>query len=271
MHVLIMTKKERELYDLNVSVPQDYINKIICGDSEEILKQLPDNCVDLIITSPPYNLGVQYDKYHDNLDWNSYFEKMFKVFNQCIRILKHGGRIIINVQPALRDSIPTHHLFSNFFIEHGMLWYCEILWEKNNYSCRYTTWGSFKSPSRPLIKYTWEFVEVFSKRTFKHVGNSTNTDITTEEFKNWTMGKWTIAPSSKYSSKHPATYPEELVTRLIKMFSFVDDFIVDPFNGIGTTTTVAFRLKRQFLGIDISEQYCSIAEDRLLDEKLRLF
>lgn len=266
-----MTSKEKELYDLNVSVPQDYINKIICGDSEEILKQLPDNCVDLIITSPPYNFGMPYDKYDDNLEWDKYFNNIFRIFNECIRVLKYGGRIVIDIKPCWSKHIPTHHIFSNYFLQKNMIWYSEILWEQNNYNCKYTAWGSYKSPSSPRFKFTWEFIEVFSKGTLKHIGNTNITDITAEEFKDWTVGKWIIAPSSKFSSKHPATYPEELVTRIIKMFSFVNDFIVDPFNGIGTTTTVAFRLKRQFLGIDISEQYCSIAEDRLLDEKLRLF
>ena len=135
---------------------------------------------------------------------------------------------------------------------------------KNNYNCKYTTWGSWKSPSSPYLKYTWEFIEIFSKGDLKHTGDKKNIDITSDEFKEWVVAKWFIAPEKhmkKYN--HPAMFPEKLVERVLKLFSFQNDVILDPFNGVGTTTLVAKKLNRKFLGIDISEKYYKTAIERL--------
>lgn len=205
----------------NNVVPKELINKIIVGDSEKELKKLPDNCIDLIFTSPPYNFGLDYENHIDEVDWNEYFNKLFRIFKECIRVLKYGGRIVINVQPLFSDYIPIHHIISNFFIENKLIWKGEILWEKHNYNCKYTAWGSWKSPSNPYLKYTWEFLEVFSKGTLKHDGKEEDADITADEFKKWVYAKWDIAPESnmkKYG--HPAMFPEELAERVIKLFSF---------------------------------------------------
>lgn len=245
-------------------VPEDFVNKIICGDSEEVLKKLPSNCIDLIFTSPPYNFGLGYDTTEDGINWNKYFDKLFTIFEECIRILKYGGRIIVNIQPLYSDYIPSHHIISNFFIRNKLIWKGEILWEKHNYNCKYTAWGSWKSPSNPYLKYTWEFLEIFCKGDLKHKGNSSNIDITGDEFKKWVYARWDIAPERNMKKyEHPAMFPEELVKRVLKLFSFKNDFVLDPFNGVGSTTVVAKKLGRRFLGIDISEKYCKIAEKRL--------
>lgn len=148
----------------NNEFPEEFKNKIICGDSEEVLKKLPNNCVDLIFTSPPYNFGLNYENHKDFLNWGNYFEKLFKIFDECIRVLKFGGRIIVNVQPLFSDYIPIHHIISNFFMSRRLIWKGEIIWEKHNYNCKYTAWGSWKSPRNPYLKYSWEFLEIFSKR-----------------------------------------------------------------------------------------------------------
>ena len=151
----------------NNEIPNKYKNEIICGDSTDVLKNLPDNCVDLVFTSPPYNFGLDYSSNNDAKTWEKYFEKLYLVFDQCIRVLKYGGRIIVNVQPLFSDYIPIHHLISNYFINKKLIWKGEILWEKNNYNCKYTAWGSWKSPSSPYLKYTWEFLEIFCKGDLK--------------------------------------------------------------------------------------------------------
>lgn len=256
--------KDHDFSKHNNPFPKEFENKIICGDSQEILKQLPDNCVDLVFTSPPYNFGLDYENNQDDHYWEDYFNKLFSIFKEVIRILKWGGRAIINIQPLYSDYIPSHHIISNFFIQQKMLWKGEIIWEKNNYNCKYTAWGSWKSPSNPYLKYTWEFIEIFSKGDLKHPGDKDKIDITADEFKEWVVAKWSIAPErnmKKYN--HPAMFPEKLVERVLKLFSFQDDIILDPFNGAGTTTTVAKKLNRKFLGIDISEEYCKTAEERL--------
>ena len=247
--------------------PEKYTNKIICGDSEKILKEFPDNSVDLILTSPPYNFGLDYEKLEDAIRWEHYFDKLFRIFKECIRILKFGGRIAINIQPLFSDYIPTHHIISDFFRGEGLIWRNEIIWEKNNYNCKYTAWGSWKSPSSPYFKYTWEFIEVFAKGDIKKKGKRDNADITEEEFKRWTVAKWSIAPEKdmkKYG--HPAMFPEELAYRIIKLFSFKGDLVLDPFNGAGTTTVAAKKLGRRYVGIDISHEYCEVAERRLRGE-----
>jgi len=248
----------------NNQIPKEFENKIICADSEEILKKLPDNCVDLVFTSPPYNFGLGYDTGEDGIHWEDYFNKLFAVFDECIRVLKYGGRIAVNVQPLFSDYIPSHQIIANYFMQKKLIWKGEILWEKNNYNCKYTAWGSWKSPSSPYLKYTWEFVEVFSKGDLLKPGSSDDIDITSEEFKKWVVAKWSIAPErnmKKYD--HPAMFPEELVERVLKLFSYQNDVILDPFNGVGTTTVVAKKTKRRYLGIDISEEYCKKSELRI--------
>ncbi len=248
----------------NNNLPIELQDQIVLGDSEIWLKQLPDNCIDLIFTSPPYNFGLDYGEHKDGTDWNQYFGKLFKIFNECIRITKYGGRIAINVQPLYSDFIPIHHIISNFFMENKMIWRNEIIWEKNNYNAKYTAWGSWKSPSNPYLKYTWEYIEVFSKGDLKHPGEPSNIDIMDSEFKEWVNAKWSVAPEKFMKDYgHPAMFPEKLAERVIKLFSFKNDVILDPFNGSGTTTKVARNLNRHYIGIDLSKNYVNLALERL--------
>ena len=254
----------------NIPLPARFENKVVCADSVAFLKKLPDNCVDLIFTSPPYNFGLEYTRdgqvaTADDHRWREYFETLFAVFEECIRVTKFGGRIIVNIQPLYSDYMPSHHVISNFFLERGLIWKGEILWEKNNYNCKYTAWGSWKSPSSPYLKYTWEFVEVFCKGDIRKSGCAANADISGDEFKKWVYGKWSIAPERGMQERfgHPAMFPEELARRVLLLFSFQGDVILDPFNGVGTTTLVAKKTGRRFLGVDISREYCATAEQRL--------
>jgi DNA modification methylase len=250
----------------NNALPKVYENLIINDDSESVLKQLPDNCIDLVITSPPYNFGLGYDTSTDGVNWEHYFDKLFKVFDECIRVVKFGGRIIINIQPLFSDYIPSHHIISHHFMQKKMIWKGEILWEKNNYNCKYCAWGSWKSPSSPYLKYTWEFLEIFAKGDIKKSGRSEDIDIQDDEFKRWVVAKWSVAPEKKMDLyDHPAMFPEELVTRALKLFSFEGDVVLDPFNGAGTTCVVAKKTNRKFMGIDISKKYCDMAKKRVTE------
>ena len=264
------TKSLKHGIDVDIAPGIDaFSNKIICGDSEDVLKKVPENSIDIIITSPPYNFGLEYksDDKNDALRWEEYFSKLNGVWKECVRVLKPGGRLCINVQPLFSDYMPTHHLMSKQLLDLGLLWKGEILWEKNNYNCKYTAWGSWKSPSMPYLKYTWEFVEVFSKETHKKAGDTTKIDITGDEFKKWVYAKWSIAPERNMKDyKHPAMFPKELVFRLLKLFSYRADLVLDPFNGAGTTTVCAAETERKYLGIDVSDEYCKIAEKRIKDE-----
>jgi len=256
----------------NNELPNEFTNKIVCGNSLDVLKQMPDNCVDLVFTSPPYNFDMDYDEHQDNINWEEYFQMLFDIFKECIRVTKYGGRIIVNIQPFFSEYIPSHHFVSNFFLQQGLIWKCEILWEKNHRNCAYTAWGSWKSPSGPYFKYTWEFLEVFCKGSLKHEGDSKKIDISGNEFKTWVEAKWVVAPERNMKDyEHPAMFPTELAYRALKLFSFQNDVILDPFNGAGTTTLVAKETGRRYVGIDLSEKYCEIAEKRIETEKLKNF
>ena len=254
------------------ALPQSFVDQMICGDSEAVLKQLPDNCIDLVFTSPPYNFGLGYqsdDNNGDASDWESYFNKLFRVFDQCVRVLKYGGRIVVNVQPLFSDYIPSHHIISNYFMEKRLIWKGEILWEKNNYNCKYTAWGSWKSPASPYLKYTWEFLEIFCKGDLKKIGDPAKADIDAESFKKWVMAKWSIVPERRMKEfEHPAMFPEELARRVLLLFSFRGDIVLDPFAGVGTTCVAAQRNGRHFIGIDIAPEYCVAAQRRLANIQL---
>ena len=248
------------------------INRIICGDAAHVLSSFPGESIDIVVTSPPYNFGHTYanDPLEDTREWNEYFRRLHAVWEQCYRVLKIGGRIAVNVQPLFSDYIPTHHIISRQLLDLGFLWKAELLWEKNNYNAKYTAWGSWQSPSMPYIKYTWEFVEVFDKGTHKKHGRREDIDISADEFKAWVNGRWSFPPEIRMKEyRHPAMFPEELPRRLLKLFSYRGDIVLDPFNGAGTTTLVAVKSGRKFIGIDVSQEYCQTAIARLqaLSEK----
>ena len=262
---------DHEFDRANTSLPDHFTDQIVCGDSEDVLKQLPDNCIDLVFTSPPYNFGLDYQAVDgDAADWESYFAKLFRIFDECIRVLKFGGRIVVNVQPLFSDYVPSHHVISNYFMEKRLIWKGEILWEKNNYNCKYSAWGSWKSPSSPYLKYTWEFLEIFCKGSLKKEGSPDDADIDSESFKEWVVAKWSIAPERRMRELgHPAMFPEELARRVMLLFSFRGDAVLDPFAGVGTTCAAALRLGRRYLGVDIIPEYCATAEARLGDTQLQ--
>jgi len=138
------------------------VDRIYCGDCLSLMRQMPDEFVDLIVTSPPYNFGLDaYDRHMDTRSWEDYFATLHEVWRESHRVLKQGGRICVVVQPLFSDYVPSHHIISQQLRELGFLFKAEIVWEKHNWNCKYTAWGSWKSPSMPYLKYTWEFIEVF--------------------------------------------------------------------------------------------------------------
>lgn len=244
------------------------MNQIICSDALTALQAIESNSVDLVLTSPPYNFNMDYDEHNDKTESVDYLNTLVAIFDECIRVLKSGGRLIINIQPNYKEYYPTHHTITSAMIERGLLWRGEIVWLKNNLK-KLTAWGSWKSPSCPYLSYPFEFIEVFSKETLKHTGDKENIDITKDEFIEYVNGHWSIAPETRMKMfNHPAMFPEELAKRCIKLFSYKNDLILDPFNGAGTTTYVANLLGRRYIGIDISETYCEIAKDRISSTNL---
>lgn len=238
--------------------------KLFNGDCMELIKDVGDNSVDAVITSPPYNFDMGYSDYDDNKKWEEYFRWLKSLWVECYRILKDDGRLIINIQPNFKEYIPSHHIITTDCLSIGFKWKGEILWEKNNYNCGYCTWGSWKSPAMPYLKYTWEFVEVFVKKDYKHIGNSEDIDITADEFKEWVTAKWSIAPENRMKEfGHPAMFPEKLPERLIKLFTYKHDLILDPFMGTGTTGAVCVDNERDFIGFELDTNYFDIATNRI--------
>jgi DNA modification methylase len=259
---------------MNNELAKDKLDIVINDDCLKYMQSLPNNCIDCILTSPPYNFGIDYGNYYsDHNTWDSYFNMMNEIIEEMYRILTTGGRVVFNIQPFFSDYIPSHHVLSHIFLRHKFIWRNEILWEKNNYTARYTSWGSWKSPSSPYLKYTHEFIEVYCKETIKH-NNRRNEkpDITDEEFKSSVIGKWSIAPErnmKKYN--HNAMFPEKLVEKALKIFTFPNDVVLDPFGGVGTTALVCKRINRRYISIDVSKEYCKTAIQRIEDEPNKLF
>lgn len=244
------------------------MNQIICSDALSALQKIESGSVDLVLTSPPYNFDMDYDEHNDKNESSDYLSTLITIFDECIRVLKSGGRLIINIQPNYKEYYPSHHAITTAMIERGLIWRGEIVWLKNNLK-KLTAWGSWMSPSCPYLSYPFEFIEVFSKDTLKHVGDKENIDITKDEFIEYVNGHWSIAPETRMKKfNHPAMFPEELAKRCIKLFSYKNDLVLDPFNGAGTTTYVANLLGRKYIGIDISEAYCEIAKERISSTNL---
>lgn len=249
----------------------NFVNKIFHGDARDILKNIPDCCIHLVFTSPPYNAGHNYVDYSDNLKWDDYKNFMFEVISELKRVLISGGRLVINVPFAVKNKITKEVHFLATEISHicnkvGFVDFEFILWHKgsnqNHFQGNNTAWGSWCSPSNPVCRPLGEAILVFSKDGKPLKGSKENIDITAEEFKEWTKNVWYI-PNANDKSKHPCPFPEELAKRVIKLYSYRGNIVLDPFNGTGTTTKVAYELGRKFIGIDISSKYCEIAINKL--------
>ena len=234
------------------------------GDRLEMMKRIKEKSVDMIITSPPYNLNKRYTNNEDFLPYNEYLTFLFDTWKAGYRVLKDGGRIAINV-PSITYNGEYKPLYSDVikqmeglnFIMRG-----EIIWHKHQISKR-TAWGSWRSPSNPSLVQPYEFVLVFSKSTKKHEGDKENIDITKEEFINNSNALWDIKPETTLHKHHPAPFPEELVYRLLKFYTYRGDLVLDMFGGSGTTAFVSRRLKRHFIYIDNSEEYFNFAKRRI--------
>ena len=240
-------------------VPEEFLNKIFCKSSED-MSEIPDNSVHLIITSPPYNVGKEYD---ENLSLEEYRYFLKKVFSQCFRVLVDGGRICINIANIGRKPyIPLHAFIIQDMLDIGYLMRGEIIWDKGNSGVS-TAWGSWKSASNPVLRDVHEYILVFQKGSFKREKKDKENSITKEEFLEYTKSIWSFKPESAKKVGHPAPFPLELPKRCIQLYSFKGDIILDPFCGSGTTCLAAKELNRYYIGYDIKEEYCKIAQERL--------
>ncbi|PIP48941.1 MAG: SAM-dependent methyltransferase [Chloroflexi bacterium CG07_land_8_20_14_0_80_45_17] len=237
-------------------------DKIVCGDVFEVMAQIPENTIHLAVTSPPYNLNISYDTYKDDLAYEEYLTWTKKVWMETKRVLVKGGRFALNIAPtSIKNFRPIHHDFANQLRQIGMTFRTEIIWYKQTMRRR-TAWGSWKSPANPHILPSWEYVLVFSKDSWTLDSDSKDIDITADEFMRFSDGFWYIPPESQRRG-HPTPFPEELIYRLIKFYTYKGNTVLDMFGGTGTVAVVAQKTGRHFVHIDISPKYCEIAEQRL--------
>ena len=265
-------------------------DRVICGDSHAILDALPAESVHLAITSPPYNVGLEYDGHNDRMPYDQYLAWLVPFWRQLQRVLVPGGRFALNIAPtSIKDFKPIHYDMAAQLRGLGFIMRTEIIWYKQTMRRR-TAWGSFRRPSNPHIIPSWEYVLVFSKGTWELPGNPAEADIAGDEFIKFSDGFWHIKPetagrqpflkslyppgrgrkSPAAKEGHPAPFPEELIYRLIKFYSYKGNVVLDPFGGTGTVAAVAARTRRHYVHLDLSAKYCQVAAQRVAAERRQL-
>ena len=256
------------------------INKIYNMDCLNGLRKMDDNTIDLVVTSPPYNVDLgnnkynknPYNLYNDNKEHQEYISWLKEIFSLVYLKLKSGGRVCINIGDSKNGAIPTHSDVIQMMCDIGYIPMTNIIWNKNTTSNR-ASFGSYLSPSCPSFPRGFEFILVFAKEN-KKLQYKGETDLTKEEFVEWTNGLWTFAPETRQKKiGHPAMFPEELPKRLIKMFSWKGALVVDPFMGSGTTAIACINTNRNFIGFELDKHYCDIANKRISEEmaQIKLF
>jgi len=236
-----------------------YLNKIYHCDCIDGMQKLDEKSVDLIITSPPYNVDKDYDVYNDFKHPKDYLKWSSEWISGCFRVLKDGGRFCLNIADMINQyESPLSILLGSIAIERNFRFYAKIIWIQND-RFNSTAWGSWKSPSCPAFINNYENILIFYKGDKKISGEGA--DIKGEEFKEWVRTIWQF--SSELDRKyHPAPFPIELPYRLVKLLSFKNAIVLDPFMGSGSTAYACKVLGRNFIGFDISKLYCDIARDR---------
>ncbi len=242
-------------------LPQSVQNQLFC-QSSDVMNQLPDASVHLMITSPPYNASKLYDT---NLSLQEYRELLRSVFQETYRVLVTGGRACINIANLGRSPyIPLHLYVIEEMLRLGFLMRGEIIWDKGSSAGISTAWGSWNSPTNPILRDTHEYILVFSKESFSRRKPASPATMVKEEFMTYTKSLWTFRSESARRVGHPAPFPEELPYRLIQLYSFENDVVLDPFCGSGTTCVVALKQRRRFVGYDNNPEYIDLAAKRLL-------
>lgn len=228
--------------------------------------------IDLIVTSPPYNVGIEYNSSHDELSYNQYLEFSKRWMGNCFKWCKTQSRFLLNI--PLDKNKGGHKSvgadLTTIAQEVGWKYHSTIIWNEGNISRR-TAWGSWKSASAPYVIAPVELIVILYKDDWKKTKGTKISDITKEEFMKYTNGVWTFPGESKKRIGHPAPFPKELPYRAIKLFSYQNDLVFDPFAGSGTTLIVAANIDRKAVGLDIDKNYCELAKNRIIKEVGILF
>jgi len=241
--------------------PDDFINQIICGDCLEVMEGIPDKSVDLVVTSPPYNCGIDYDVYKDNLEFSDYLSFTKEWLLEVFRVLKDTGRIALNIlyEVNLHERGGRIFLVSDYWQlmkDIGFEWAGLVdLIEVQSQRVKYTAWGSYLSASAPYIYNPKECLIIAYKNDWKK--GKGESSLTKEEFIEYVSGMWGYRAETKGLTK--ANFSLDIPLKAIKILSFINDIVLDPFCGQGTTIKACKMLNRKYIGIDISKRYCQIA------------
>ncbi len=243
-------------------VPLKCLDHIFCC-SAECMSELPDSSIHLMVTSPPYNVGKEYD---EDLTMQEHLEWLERVWAEVFRLLVPGGRACINIANLGRKPyIPLHTWITESMLRLGFLMRGEIIWNKAASASPSTAWGSWKSASNPTLRDVHEYILVFSKGAFKRQNpfHRENT-ISKEQFLEFTKSVWTFPAEPASKIGHPAPFPVELPGRLIQLYSFKGDVVLDPFMGSGQTAIAAHKAGRHYIGYELNPEYVSLANARIM-------
>ena len=241
------------------------LNRVYCKSSEN-MDEIPDDSVHLMITSPPYNVGKDYD---EDLSLDEYLELLTSVFGQAYKKLVTGGRACINIANIGRKPyIPLHAMVIEIMLDLGFLMRGEIIWDKSASGGGSCACGSWMSASNPVLRDYHEYILIFSKGSYSKNKNQTKRDtIERDDFINWTKSIWTFPAVNAKKIGHPAPFPIELPHRLINLYSYEEDVVLDPFCGSGTTCIAAIQNNRKYVAYDIKKEYVDLAEKRISNQK----
>jgi modification methylase len=258
-----LTQESKEIGKENI-VEEHLLDQIFCKSSER-MEELPNNSIDLGITSPPYNVKKSYD---DDLTLQEYLEFLRRIFIEVKRVLVPGGRFCINLADlGRRPYIPLTSYVSIMLVELGFLLRGEIIWRKTGVSGSSCAWGSWKMASNPVLRDCHEKILVCCKDTYKRESKGKTSTITRDEFLRDTLSVWDMPCESARRVKHPAPFSVQLPERLISLYSFLGDIVLDPFMGSGTTAVAAIRSGRHYVGYELDENYVKLSEERIKKEK----
>ncbi len=227
--------------------------------------RVADSSVDLIVTSPPYNVDIAYNSHKDDISYAEYLEFSQKWMTRCYEWLKDDGRFCLNI-PLDKNKGGQQSVGADLTTiakRIGFGYHSTIIWNEGNISRR-TAWGSWMSASAPFVIAPVELILVLYKKSWKKTGGSKVSDVTRDEFMEWTNGVWTFNGESKKKIGHPAPFPLELPRRCIKLFSFVGDTVLDPFSGSGSTVIAAAVNQRKGIGLEVDEKYCELSRKRIV-------
>ena len=241
------------------------LDKVLYQDSRN-MSNLPDSSIHLMVTSPPYNVGKEYD---ENLNLDSYIEMLRSVFRETYRVLVPGGRVCVNIANVGRKPyIPYHKFVIDAMIDAKFLMRGEVIWDKGAGAGSSTAWGSWKSAANPTLRDVHEYILIFSKQKFSRQGKDKKSTISGKEFLNYSKSIWRFMPESASRVGHPAPFPVELPLRCLKFYTFKKDIVLDPFCGVGSTCVAALKSGRHFVGIDNCLEYVQKANRRIDEFKL---